>query len=294
MRREPRVTAAAVGMVIGCATSGRGLPVEERTVDSVFAALNAHDASALVALYAPDAIVAGVGPKGWEETRGRAPIEADHRALFANLPDVSFAPARVLAGIGVAVVEWTTTGTGRGRRRGFRAATVYTLNGDGLITSDHTFFDAQARPAPETLPSAAPSVIALRTTGDGAPEGRSPAATLRRLYAARSARRDGDVLSLLAEDVVASSLYEPADLVGRGAVARALAESAKALAALSVEPTHVWTFGSIAAAEVIVRATFADGRQAVMHACDVAEVRDGTIVRVTSYGAVREMMARGE
>jgi ketosteroid isomerase-like protein len=279
---------ALAGLLVAGVTRAEAPPdwidKERRTIEASIAALNRHDAPALAALYAEDVTLGGVGAHGWEEEHGRAVVEADHRRLFAHIPDVKFAARHIYLTRGAAILEWSSSGTDtEGKVRGFHAASLFSFDSAGRIATDHTYFDAAARAPLSSLPQSA-----VQSSSDLGGDGER-AALLRKMYAARAARRDSEVAALFATDAVVSSLYEPIDLAGRAGLARALAESKEAIASLTVEPTRVFSFGPFVAAEAVVHARLADGHTVIMHSLDIAQIDRGLIRTYTSYGDGREL-----
>ena len=70
-----------------CATRSSSSPIDARAVvEAKFAAVNRHDVAAVVALYAPDAVITA---SDFCATRnGRADVERTYRGIFAAIPDV--------------------------------------------------------------------------------------------------------------------------------------------------------------------------------------------------------------
>jgi steroid delta-isomerase-like uncharacterized protein len=110
------------------------------------AAWRAHDAAALAADHAPDAIV--ISPTGGV-LEGREDIERVYRIWFKAFPDLGFTERDVLVDGDRAVLVFTVTGThagdffglaASGRRVQALCAFVYTLR-DGLIVHERRILD---------------------------------------------------------------------------------------------------------------------------------------------------------
>ena len=110
------------------------------------AAWRAHDAAALAADHAPDAIV--ISPTGGV-LEGREDIERVYRIWFKAFPDLGFTERDVLVDGDRAVLVFTVTGThagdffglaASGRRVQAVCAFVYTLR-DGLIVHERRILD---------------------------------------------------------------------------------------------------------------------------------------------------------
>ena len=110
------------------------------------AAWRAHDAAALAADHAPDAVV--ISPTGGI-LEGREEIERVYRLWFKAFPDLGFTERDVLVDGDRAVLVFTVTGThagdffglaASGRREQALCAFVYTLR-DGLIVHERRILD---------------------------------------------------------------------------------------------------------------------------------------------------------
>lgn len=140
----PRLLAALLAASAACATAPAGpRPAEEQEralVEAYFAAFNRHDLEAVVAFYAPDAVM--VDPEHPGPVRGRAAIREHLRALFEEVPDVRDEVRQVVREPGRVAVEFVSTGTPRGAPAGFSVpiATFFTLEG-GRIVRDATYYD---------------------------------------------------------------------------------------------------------------------------------------------------------
>ena len=115
--------------------------------EATYAAWNAHDADAVAAVFADDAVIvdSGVG-----EVRGRAAIRARVAGMLAAFPDLRLDRRSLLVDAGANADEWTLTGTHlgeyfgiapTGRRIEVDGATFSRFGADGLVVHDTNYID---------------------------------------------------------------------------------------------------------------------------------------------------------
>jgi steroid delta-isomerase-like uncharacterized protein len=122
-----------------------------RINDATYAAWNAHDAEAVAAIFAEDAVLREAG--SGVEHRGRTAIRDRARALLAAFPDFRLEKiVLVIDGLRHAD-RWVMTGTHRGELFGIPptgrqvrlyGSTFTTLRDDGLVVEDVHFTDGAA------------------------------------------------------------------------------------------------------------------------------------------------------
>jgi steroid delta-isomerase-like uncharacterized protein len=114
--------------------------------DATYAAWNAHDADAVAAVFAEDALVREAGTDA--ETRGRAAIRERAAMLFAAFPDFHLQRIALVIDGEHHADRWVMTGTHRGelfgiapsgRRVRIEGATFTRLRADGLVAEDVHF-----------------------------------------------------------------------------------------------------------------------------------------------------------
>jgi steroid delta-isomerase-like uncharacterized protein len=117
--------------------------------EATYVAWNAHDADAVAAVFADDAVVidSGVG-----EVRGRDSIRARVAGMLAGFPDLRLDRKSLLVDDGGNADEWTLTGTHlgeyfgmapTGRRIEVKGATFSRFGPDGLVVHDTNYIDVQ-------------------------------------------------------------------------------------------------------------------------------------------------------
>ena len=116
--------------------------------DATYAAWNAHDAEAVAAVFAEDAVIREVGGAG--ESRGRAAIRDRAAALFAAFPDLRLERVELVIDGHRHADRWVLSGTHRGELFGIaptgnrvriEGATFTRLGPDGLVAEDLHFSD---------------------------------------------------------------------------------------------------------------------------------------------------------
>jgi len=120
----------------------------QRINDATYAAWNAHDADAVAALFAEDAIVREVGSP--LEIRGRDGVRIRARALLTAFPDFHLERIALVIDGERHADRWVMTGTHRGELLGIpptgrhvrvEGATFTRLGADGLVVEDIHFTD---------------------------------------------------------------------------------------------------------------------------------------------------------
>jgi steroid delta-isomerase-like uncharacterized protein len=111
--------------------------------DATYAAWNAHDADAVAAVFAEDAVVREIGGAG--ESRGRAAVRERATALLTAFPDLRLERVELIIDGERHADRWVLTGTHNGPLFGFaptgkrvrvEGATFTRLGADGLVIED--------------------------------------------------------------------------------------------------------------------------------------------------------------
>jgi steroid delta-isomerase-like uncharacterized protein len=111
--------------------------------DRTYAAWNAHDADAVAAVFAEDAVVREIGGAG--ESRGRAAVRERAVALLTAFPDLRLERVALVIDGDCHADRWVLTGTHRGPLFGIppsgrpvrvEGATFTRLGPDGLVVED--------------------------------------------------------------------------------------------------------------------------------------------------------------
>ena len=116
--------------------------------DATYAAWNAHDADAVAAVFAEDAVVREVGTG--QVSLGRAAVRARAMALLTAFPDLTLERVELVIDGDRHADRWVLSGTHRGELFGIAAtgklvriegATFSRLGPDGLVVEDLHFSD---------------------------------------------------------------------------------------------------------------------------------------------------------
>lgn len=139
---------AAVALLAGGCAHRRDVPRVGRQAPTAvvldkFAAVNRHDVDAVVAHYAPDAVLTAAdfcGPR-----RGQADVARTYRTIFAAVPDASVEVRETVAQGDRVAVRFVLRGTVAGRAFELPIMNFFTVR-DGLIVRDDGGFDNRGRP----------------------------------------------------------------------------------------------------------------------------------------------------
>jgi len=169
-------------------------------------AFNAHDAKGVAALYAENGewSLPGEAPD-----KGRATIEKHLGDFFDQVKDAKRTVGRIWVDKNVSVVEWLFEGKRGDKRIGYIGASVITLGDDGLILTNHTYFDratAMGQVDPKSVPMPVRRVAeVLPAAADvfeskGTPEEAKNVDTVNEMKAALHAHKLDEYLTYLSDD----------------------------------------------------------------------------------------------
>lgn len=117
------------------------MDTRKKTLDRLFEAFNRHDADAVMACFAPDAVffaAAGPDPIG-RRIEGHDAIRAAFVGVWTAMPDVAWTVRSSHLHEGGGLTEWLFTGTtADGRRTEVEGVDLFTFNGD-LVASKSAF-----------------------------------------------------------------------------------------------------------------------------------------------------------
>jgi ketosteroid isomerase-like protein len=125
------------------ATAAPALDVK-RISDRYFAAWEARDADAIVALHTEDTVF--WSHFGGEPVRGREAVRDTFAGLFETFEGFGFETHRVVLGDDHWVLDWTLTARVDGVPVRFDCMDLVMLSGDGLVARKDTFIDASQIP----------------------------------------------------------------------------------------------------------------------------------------------------
>ena len=145
--RRSIVAGCLVLATAGSVTTGAAPIAGDATARSVFearfATFNRHDLEALVALYAPDAVL--TSPGFCQDRIGLAGARQAYAALFQGVPDISDEVTAVIIDRDHIAVQFVARSVRPGTAFTLRIANFLTLD-HGLIKRDDAYYDAKGRP----------------------------------------------------------------------------------------------------------------------------------------------------
>ncbi|HTJ82846.1 MAG TPA: nuclear transport factor 2 family protein [Polyangiaceae bacterium] len=270
------------------------------------AAWAAKDPKKNSALYADGAVVAIPGPKGWEEVKA-TDMEKSLAGYFTAFSDLKMTYTRVVARGDMAVAEWVFTGTNDGdmmgqkatkKKVGYKGASVIWFANDGRVKRENVYFDMgtmmgqlgmgpkgqKVRPV-EATPSAATEFLIAK-------DGEAATDALAKSWFATSMKSDGKALAALAtDDIVMSAQYMPADIKGKAALEKNVAEGGKAFVDQKADVTGCVPVGDLTACEYTWTATWKGpamgmkptGKTGTVHSLAVVKTKDGKVAMATEF-----------
>jgi ketosteroid isomerase-like protein len=281
-------------------------------------AYNKHDAAAIAALYAPDAIYAELSSEGGE-SKGTAAIQKDYATVFEGFTDVKMAITRSWHTKDVVAFETVQGGTGTGnddkdRKFGLTGAHLVWFDDAGKVTRDQIYEDdltvmnqlgwsegnvakIPVRPIREV-----PAFTGTWETNvaTGTPEEAKGLVVRDKLYTKlMSPSSESEFLGTVADDIVMAEYDDPTDAVGKKAVADVFKDWHKTFSGMRIEATHAWPCGPY----VIFEGVFAGkqsgpwgpmkptNREFTSHFLDVTRVtKDGKVDRLWTYASSAEIL----
>lgn len=144
MSLKKSIVLAGVLAAASSALSFAGAPTAaERVAKARFETFNRHDLDALVALYAPDAVL--TSPGFCKDRVGLAGARQAYSDLFQAVPDIQDQVMAVVIDRDHIAVQFVARSTKSGMAFEVRIANFLTLE-HGLIKRDDAYYDAKGRP----------------------------------------------------------------------------------------------------------------------------------------------------
>jgi ketosteroid isomerase-like protein/predicted ester cyclase len=265
----------------------------KKTLTGLADAQVAHDAKRTAALYTEDAVLTTPAPAGRATITGRDAIEKSWKDWYAGIANPRFGFSRVwIASDGTVITEWVSTfkHLESGKLAGVVGLSVATLTPDGLVKSEHRYYDtvtiagqvgiskAKVRPMVVNVPSSAETFVAK----DGDEKNIEKA---KAMYAAVEKHSETDFLAVVDEHNPVHENFAHSETVrGIEAAKQELAEHGKALPDVKIKVDGAWGVGDFAIAEVTVEGTFAPAKKPVkISSVDVVKIKDGRVKHVWSW-----------
>ena len=312
----PPTTASAPASATSVTAPPAKLPLADlmkKNMADSDAAWAAHDAKKLSATYADDVVMSMPTPMGWMDAK-KADIETQMGQLYTGFPDCKATATRVFSKGNAAIVESVFTGTNTGammgkpatgKKTGYHAIMINTYNDDGMVKTQHVYYDhatmfgqlgmgdpkAKVR-AVENAPAGAPAMIASKDSPDEA----KAIDAVRAWYGTFEKKDEKGFLGPLADDVMHLDYSQAADLKGKDAAKKEWTETFKAFPDAKVAPSNVWAFDTFVVAEYAMTGTMKGSlgpikptnKSGTWHGVDVFEMKNGKVGAVETYASMME------
>jgi ketosteroid isomerase-like protein len=231
--------------------------VQLRALREYVHAYNKHNAAAVAALYADDAVFL---ERGELLSGGVDTIEANYKSHFETFPDTTLAITRSWHKGNLVVFEYVETGTETGgvkparKKYGYAGASVLRFRADGLIEKDDTYADEltkavqlgwatgamtmKMRPFIEAAPVT--DAWEVHARGENQDVSKLDAAS-KGLYSNFAIGSESSFTAGLADDIVLAAYDEPKDAKGKREVADLFKGWSKQFANGVVDGVEAWT-----------------------------------------------------
>ena len=295
--------------------------LQMRSLREYVRAYNKHDAKAIAALYAEEAVFV---ERGEFVSAGGGSIESNFKSHFDAFPDTTTSITRSWHSGDAVLFEWAEGGTHTGPQRahkptgkkyGYVGASLLRFKADGLVKQDTTYADeltkeVQLAWAPAQLaklevrpvvavPAATEAWDAHQVKEADAAQAKLAAAR-KSLYTNFSVRSEKDFLASLSDDVVLYPFDDPKDAKGKREAALLLKDWMKMFSDGVVDATEGWSVDG----HVVLLGTFtgkhvgawgplkATNKTFKSHFLDIARVnKDDKIERLWSYANNYELLS---
>jgi len=287
------------------------IDLQRQAIAAAGAAMNAHDAKRYSQLFAPDATVSeyGVG-----EAKGRKAIAAGIQGAFDGFPDYKIGVSKIFVKNNVLVEEWVITGTNKGefngakptnKTIGIRGASVLTFTPEGLIKTEHRYFDTSTVASQLGLMKAPTRPVAALPSGEpdwhiakGAPEEDKLVEVAKAINGAFEKKSEADFLGALLENVSWSNVAQPKDMSDKASAKQFFAMFTKAFPDAKFSSDALFGVDDDVVSEWSMTATHAGPlgplkptkKPVTMHGLDIMVVKDGKVASDSSYSNSFELL----
>ncbi len=282
--------------------------LEQKNNQALVDAINAHDAKAVAACYASDAII--TVPGTWinhGQVQGSADIEKNAQGFFDAFKDVKFWISREWVKQDVAAIEFGWTGTHSGDFLGVKASDkpagttglmLVTYDNDGHIKQETRYSDLatvftqvgliKGKPRAIPTPVASPEINFAK----GTPDEDKNLAVAKGLNDTFASKKEADFLAPLADDVEWNDVGMGETSKGKDGAKKFYNGFLKAFPDAKSELTSSFAVGDYVIAESSFTGTHkgdmgpikATKRPVNLHGVDVFQFSNGKIVKGWSYG----------
>jgi len=289
------------------------IDLQKQAVAAACAAMNAHDAKKYSELFAPDATV---DEYGLGEAKGREAIAGGIRGALNGFPDLKIGVSKIFVKDEVLVQEWVITGTNKGvfngakptnKRIGVRVASVLTFTPEGLIKTEHRYFDTSTVSSQLGLMKAPARPVAALPNGEpewhiakGTPEEDKLVEVAKAINGAFEWKSEADYVGALSENVSWSNVTQPKDISGKASAKQFFGMFTKAFPDAKFSSDALFGVDDVVVSESSMTATHAGplGHQKptkkpiTMHGVDIMVVKDGKVASGSSYSNSSELFGQ--
>lgn len=278
--------------------------LQQKTMKAYTAAMNAHDAKALAALYADSGVVKMGGAP---DLTGRDAIATSYGKLFEAFKDYTTAPTRVVVKNDVVVVEWTFNGTHTGdlwgvkaseKKVGLQGVDVFWFSPEGQIKEQHVYYDGatifsqigmskqKARSIP-AMPTGAPQVLKSTDSPDEAKN----TDVMKTMSTAMDAKKEADFVGTMADTVEWDDMTQPVTSKGKNDAKKFLKEFSTGFSDAKTTTTNSWAAGDVVVTENTWTGTHkgsffgmpATKKSVTVKNIDIGQFKDGKLVKGWGY-----------
>jgi steroid delta-isomerase-like uncharacterized protein/uncharacterized protein (TIGR02246 family) len=298
------VLAAVVLAAVAPAAVPSVAPSHADRLAEMVRAVNAGDARAYAALYAPGAVIT---IHGGDVLRGRPAIEEYEVALLREFPGARLGFREIWRRGDEAVVHYAVAGrTPGGQSMGHEGLLFYRFLSSGLIAEERRYLDsltpmAQLGALGPVATRALPEVPARAkaTVAAGEPDAvrRANAALVRTSLESLDAGDQAAFLAAVADDAVIDEMIEPQPFVGKDGVRRWLDRWTRAVSGAKTEIATLLAVDDAVLVEAVVRGTLggtlgpvsAAGQPFSVHRALIVRIKDGQMTRMTAFMNGKEL-----
>jgi steroid delta-isomerase-like uncharacterized protein len=289
------------------------IDMQKQAVAAACAAMNAHDAKRYSELFAPDATV---DEYGLGEANGREAIAGGLQRAFDGFPDFKIGVTKIFVKNDALAQEWVITGTHTGefngakptnKTIGVRVASVLTFTPEGLIKTEHRYWDtstllsqlglmkAPARPV-AALPSGEPEWHVAKETS----EEDNLVQIAKAINGAFEKKSEADFRGALSEDISWSNVTQPKELRGMASAKQFFRTFTKAFPDAKFASVTLFGVDDVVVSESSMTATHAGplgplkptGKPVTLHGLDIMTVKDGKLASGSSYSNSFELLGQ--
>lgn len=278
----------------------------KEALDGALKAINGADAKKFASVYADNALVEVAG---LNEISGRAGVEANMAEWFETFKDVKFGFSRVWIKNETVVIEWVINAKHHGElfgKKGTEAQighyglSVVSLDNEGKVANEHRYGElgavmtqiagAGAKVRPRPIPEVPASGETINATG--APEEEKNVEVAKNVLASlEGGKKEADFTALLADDVEQDGLFALEMSKGKDGAKKFYKAFTTAFPDAKFEVQKTVGVGEYAIVESILKGTHkgalgsipATKKPIAIHLVDVMKVKDGKIVKASTY-----------